>query len=102
MTESSARKPKKIIPNPELPPEKCQHIRILDCDQPVQRVFYECYHCLQGLLSECSGKPVVKEFKGRDQVQEIKVKCPNCGETAIKLITEKVLSTTVIPSPWAE
>jgi hypothetical protein len=26
---------------------------------------------------------------------------PNCGETAIKLMTEKVLSTTAIPSPWA-
>ncbi|MBO3463018.1 hypothetical protein G7B40_041075 [Aetokthonos hydrillicola Thurmond2011] len=100
MTEPT-EKPKKYIPDPELPPEKCQHVRILDADKPVQRVFYECYHCFQGLVSECSGKPVIEEFKGRPSVRELKVKCPNCGETAIKLMTAKVLSTTAIPSPWS-
>ena len=44
MTEAT-EKPKKKIPDPELPPEKCQHIRILDVNKPVQRVFLECYHC---------------------------------------------------------
>ena len=99
MTETT-EKHKKRIPDPELPPEQCQHIRILDVDKPVQRVFYECYHCLQGLVSECSGQPVIEEFKGKPSIRELKVKCSNCGETAIKLITGKVISTTAIPSPW--
>lgn len=85
---------------PELPPEHCQHIRVLDCDKPVSRIFYECYHCLQGLVSECTGEPALEEFKGRLQVQPIKVQCPNCERTAIRLSTGKVLSTTLIPSPW--
>ncbi len=100
-TEKATEKPKKRIPDPELPPEKCQHIRILDVNKPVQRVFYECYHCLQGLVSECSGEPVMEEYKGRQQPKEISVKCPNCEKGAIKLITGKVISTTAIPSPWA-
>jgi len=99
MTEAT-EKPRRRIPDPELPPEKCQHIRILDVDKPVQHVFYECWHCLHGLVSECTGKPVVEEFKGKPSVREIKVQCPNCGETAIRLTTQKVLSTTAIPSPW--
>ncbi|MDR9895943.1 hypothetical protein G7B40_015425 [Aetokthonos hydrillicola Thurmond2011] len=109
---------KKILPNPkpkdqnsnfekhyeesELPPEQCQHVRIVDCDKPIKRVFYECYHCLQGLISECSGKPIIEEVKGRPSVREIKVRCPNCEQTAIKLSTGKVLSTTAIPSPWRQ
>lgn len=100
MTESS--KPKRRIPDPELPPEECQHIKIIDCNQPVSRVIYECFHCQQGILSECTGDPKVEEFRGREQVQEIKVKCPNCERTAISLITGKVISTTAIPSPWGE
>ena len=99
MTEAS-EKPKKRIPDPELPPEKCQHIRILDVDKPVQSVFYECYHCLQGLVSECSGKPTTEEYKGRLQEKQIQVECPTCEKSAIRLITGKVLSTTAIPSPW--
>ncbi len=101
LREPSAEKPKKIIPDPELPPAKCQHVKILDVDKPVQRVFYECYHCLHGLVSECSGLPAIEEFRGREQIQEIKVKCPNCEKTAISLLTGKVISTTEIPSPWA-
>ncbi|MBR8835920.1 MAG: hypothetical protein DSM106950_18340 [Stigonema ocellatum SAG 48.90 = DSM 106950] len=87
---------------PALPPEKCQHIKIVDCDQPVQRVFYECYNCRQGLISECTGKPLLEEYKGRLQEQQIPVRCPTCFKTAIRLITGEVLSTTAIPSPWGD
>lgn len=84
-------KPRKAFEQSE--PQPCQHVRILDCDKPVSRIFYECYHCLEGLLSEYSQQP---------PVQETDVRCPSCGKTAIKLITNDVLSTTIIPSPWRE
>ncbi len=74
-------------------PKPCQHIRILDCDKPVSRIFYECYHCFQGLLSECdSSQPV----------RDVEVVCPTCGKSAIRLVTNKVISTTSIPSPWGD
>jgi len=101
MTEASP-KPRKIIPDPELPPEQCQRIRILDVDKPIQHVFYECWHCQTGLMTECSGKPIIEDFNGRPSVQEIKVKCPNCEKSAVKLITGEVLSTIAIPSPWGD
>ncbi|WP_017318679.1 hypothetical protein [Mastigocladopsis repens] len=86
------RKPYKL-PEPEPVPQPCQHIKILDCNKPISRVFYECYHCRQGLLTEC---------KGHLPVQELKLPCPTCGKTAIYLVANEVLSTTTIPSPWGE
>ncbi|MCP6759927.1 MAG: hypothetical protein NHB32_14440 [Fischerella sp. CENA71] len=73
-------------------PQPCQRIKIVDCNKPVSRVFYECYHCLQGLVSECDKSPPT--------VKEIKITCPNCDKTAITLIAKKVLSTNTIESPW--
>ncbi|AFY47740.1 hypothetical protein Nos7524_1879 [Nostoc sp. PCC 7524] len=67
-----------------------QHVKILDCNQPVHRVIYECWHCKQGLLSEVEGV----------SSQVLDVPCPNCGRTAIKLMANQVISTTAIPSPW--
>jgi hypothetical protein len=67
-----------------------QHVKILDCNQPVSRVIYECWHCKQGLLSEVEGV----------SAQVLEVTCPSCGRTAIRLMANKVLSTTPIPSPW--
>ncbi|NDJ26198.1 hypothetical protein GS682_32470 [Nostoc sp. B(2019)] len=84
----------------ELPPERCQHMQFLDCDKPVGRVVFECWHCKQGIISEFTGEPVIGEYKGRPSVVLAKVQCPSCGETAIKLNAEKVLSTTAISSPW--
>jgi uncharacterized CHY-type Zn-finger protein len=81
-------KPKLYV---EPPPQPCQHIRILDCDKPITRMFYECYHCHQGLLSECNGLP---------PVQDLDVRCPTCGKIAIRLVAQEVISTTPIPSPW--
>lgn len=67
-----------------------QHVKILDCNQPVSRVIFECWHCKQGLLSEVEGV----------SPQVLEVACPSCGRTAIRLMANKVLSTTPIPSPW--
>jgi hypothetical protein len=68
-----------------------QHVKILDCNQPVSRVIYECWHCKQGLLSEVEGV----------SPQVLEAACPSCGRTAIRLMANKVLSTTPIPSPWS-
>ncbi len=87
-------KPKPRKPEQEPEPQPCQHVRILDCDKPVRRIFYECYKCYQGLLTECS------DVDGQEQ--DLDVQCPNCGRIAIKLTTGKVLSTTAIPSPWSK
>ena len=81
----------KLYVEPDQTPS--QHIRILEFDKEISRIFYECYHCKQGLLSECQGTL---------PLQDIDLKCPNCGKTAIKLMTNKVISTTAIPSPWGE
>ncbi|WP_066381678.1 MULTISPECIES: hypothetical protein [unclassified Anabaena] len=67
-----------------------QHVKILDCTQPVHRVIFECWHCKQGLLTEVEV----------ESSQALDVRCPNCGKTAIKLMANKVISTTAIPSPW--
>lgn len=87
--------PRPDFPRPkpyvEPPPTPCQHVRILDCNQPVSRIFYECYHCKQGLLTESESK---------NPITEVDVKCPSCGRTAIRLLTNTVISTTPIPSPW--
>jgi hypothetical protein len=85
---------------PELPPEPCQHIQLMDCNSEVGRVIFECYHCQQGIISEYTGKPVMGEYKGRPSVVLAKVKCPNCEQTAIRLQAREVISTTAIPSPW--
>ncbi|MBE9052484.1 hypothetical protein IQ243_19070 [Nostocales cyanobacterium LEGE 11386] len=87
---------------PELPPERCQHIKFLDCDKSVGRILFECYHCQQGILSEFTGEPVIREYKGRPSVIQVKIKCPTCEQTAIRLNTGEVLSTTAIPSPWQQ
>jgi len=79
-------KPKKQ----ELQPTAAQHVKILDCNQPVSRVVFECWHCKQGLLSEVS----------ISSPQYLELQCPTCGKTALRLMGEKILSTTVIPSPW--
>jgi hypothetical protein len=81
-------KPKLYV---EPDPTPSQHIRVLECNKEISRIFYECYHCKQGFLIECQGTP---------PLQEIDVKCSNCGKTSIKLLTNKVISTTAIPSPW--
>ncbi|MBW4689223.1 MAG: hypothetical protein KME40_30045 [Komarekiella atlantica HA4396-MV6] len=84
----------------ELPPENCQHMQFMDCDKPVGRVVFECWHCQQGIISEFTGEPVIGEYKGRPSVVLAKVQCPSCGETAIRLSALEVLSTTAIASPW--
>ncbi|WP_193201025.1 hypothetical protein, partial [Nostoc sp. MG11] len=84
----------------ELPPQQCQHMQFLDCDKLVGRVVFECWHCQQAIISEFTGEPVIGEYKGRPSVVLAKVQCPSCGETAIRLNAEKVLSTTAISSPW--
>ena len=82
--------------------ESFQHMQFLDCNSEVGRVIFECYHCHQGIISEYTGEPVMGEYKGRHSVIFTKVKCPNCEQTAIRLQAREVLSTTAIPSPWAE
>ncbi|MEH2067093.1 MAG: hypothetical protein V7K47_02785 [Nostoc sp.] len=84
----------------ELPSQQCQHIQFLDCDKPIGRIIFECYHCQQGILSEFTGDPAMGEYFGRPSVIQVKIKCPNCEQTAIRLTTGKVLSITAIPSPW--
>jgi Zn finger protein HypA/HybF involved in hydrogenase expression len=75
---------------PESETTHFQHVKILDCNQPVSRVIFECWHCKQGLLSEVEvGTP-----------QFLELQCPNCGKTAIRLMAQQVVSTTPIPSPW--
>jgi hypothetical protein len=72
-------------------PDKFQHIKIIDCNQPVTRVICECWHCLQGLLIEVEALPA----------EYLETPCPNCGKCAIRLQASKVISTTPIPSPWS-
>ncbi|MDZ8035720.1 hypothetical protein [Nostoc sp. DedSLP04] len=86
----------------ELPAECCQHIQFLDCNSSVGRVIFECYHCQQGIISEYTGEPVMGEYKGRPSLVQLKIQCPNCEQTAIRLTTGQVLSTTAIPSPWQQ
>jgi Zn finger protein HypA/HybF involved in hydrogenase expression len=69
-----------------------QHIKILDCNKPVSRVIFECWHCKQGLLSEVEGI----------SPQIVEIECPTCGKAAIRLTVQKVLSKTAIPSPWGK
>jgi len=69
---------------------KFQHVKILDCDLPVNRLIFECWHCQQGLL--CEVETLAADFK--------EVSCPTCQSTAIRLTASAVLSSTVIPSPW--
>ncbi|WP_229497242.1 hypothetical protein [Nostoc mirabile] len=80
--------------------ERFQHVRFLDCDKAVRRIIFECWYCQQGILCEFTGEPVVGEYNGRPSIIQIKVKCPDCEQTAIRLSTGEVLSTTAIPSPW--
>jgi hypothetical protein len=84
----------------ELSPQQCQHMQFLDCDKPVGRVVFECWHCKQGIITEFTGEPVIGEYDGRPSVVLAKVKCPKCSETAIRLNAKEVLSTVAIPSPW--
>ncbi|RCJ37974.1 hypothetical protein A6770_39960 [Nostoc minutum NIES-26] len=86
---------------PELP-ERFQHVKFLDCDKPVSRIIFECWHCFQGILCEYTGEPAIGEYKGRPSIIQIPVQCPNCEKTAIRLNTGEVLSTTAIPSPWKQ
>ncbi|MCC5633557.1 hypothetical protein LC613_39575 [Nostoc sphaeroides CHAB 2801] len=75
----------------ELVPERCQHIQFLDCNSSVGRVIFECYHCQQGIVSEYTGEPVMGEYKGRPSLIQLKIQCPNCEQTAIRLTTGQVL-----------
>lgn len=75
----------------ELAPERCQHIQFLDCDKQVGRVVFECYHCQKGIISEYTGEPVMGEYKGRPSLVQLKIQCPNCEQTAIRLTTGQVL-----------
>ncbi|WP_242055925.1 hypothetical protein [Nostoc flagelliforme] len=86
----------------ELAPERCQHIQFLDCDKQVGRVVFECWHCQQGIISEFTGEPVMGEYKGHPSLVQLKIQCPNCEQTAIRLTTGQVVSTTAIPSPWQQ
>lgn len=86
----------------ELAPKRCQHIQFLDCDKQVGRVVFECWHCQQGIISEFTGEPVMGEYKGHPSLIQLKIQCPNCEQTAIRLTTGQVLSTTAIPSPWQQ
>ncbi len=94
-----ARALKPRTQKPELR-ERFQHVKFLDCDQPVGRVIFECWYCQQGIISEFRGEPIMGEFKGRPSIILANVECPSCGKTAIKLSTGEILSTTAIPSPW--
>ncbi len=85
------KKPFKSKDEDEEPiPRRCQHLKILDCNQPIHRLFYECWHCQQGLLSEVEVQPP----------EQLEIPCPTCGRPAIRIVAKKVLSTTAIPSPW--
>lgn len=86
----------------ELAPERCQHIQFLDCDKQVGRVVFECWHCEQGIISEYTGEPVMGEYKGYPSLIQVKIQCPYCEQTAIRLTTGEVLSTTAILSPWQQ
>lgn len=86
----------------ELAPECCQHIQFLDCDKQVGRVVFECCHCQQGIICEYTGEPMMGEYKGHPSLIQVKVQCPNCEQTAIRLTTGQVLSITAIPSPWQQ
>lgn len=44
----------------------------------------------------------MSEYKGRPSIIQVKIKCPNCKQMAIRLITGEVLLTKVIPSPWQQ
>ncbi|HLP89330.1 MAG TPA: hypothetical protein VK184_12155 [Nostocaceae cyanobacterium] len=71
--------------------QKFQHVKIIDCDQPVSRVICECWHCQQGLLIQVEVAPA--DYK--------EVECPSCGKTAVRLMAGQILSTVPIPSPWS-
>jgi hypothetical protein len=75
----------------ELPPERCQHIQFMDCDKPVGRVIFECWHCHQGIICEYTGEPMMGEYKGHPSLIQVKIQCPNCEQTAIRLTTGEVL-----------
>lgn len=79
-------KPKKI----DSQPTPSQHIKVLNCNDPVSRVIFECWHCKQGILSEVDVT----------SSQFLEIICPNCGKTGLRLMADKILSTTPIPSPW--
>lgn len=105
--ECPSKLPKRLSPESrrvksELSAERFQHVRLLDCDQALSRIIFECYHCQQGILSEYTGEPVMGEYKGRPSLIQVKIQCPNCEQTAIKLTTGEVLSTTAIRSPWQQ
>ena len=83
----------KKFPKPRKPDSESQnfqHVKILDCNKQVCRVICECWHCKQGILSEVDVS----------SSQYLEVECPNCGRSAVRLMAEKVISTTPIPSPW--
>ena len=83
----------KKFPKPRKPDSESQnfqHVKILDCNEPVCRVICECWHCKQGILCEVDVS----------SSQYLEVECPSCGKTAVRLMAEKVISTTPIPSPW--
>ncbi|MEA5504993.1 hypothetical protein VB735_18155 [Halotia wernerae UHCC 0503] len=96
------KQPKPQLGESQQRSEHFQHIQFLDCDKPVGRIIFECYHCQQGILSEFTGEPVMGEYKGHPSAIQVKIQCPNCEQTAIRLTTGKVLSTTAIPSPWQQ
>ncbi|MFN6567965.1 hypothetical protein [Dendronalium sp. ChiSLP03b] len=101
--QSKVQRPSKLhSEKPELLAERFQHVKFLDCDKPVSRIIFECWHCNQGIISEFTGSPVMGEYKGRPSIIQLKVQCPNCEQTAIRLNTGEVLSTTAIPSPWKQ
>ncbi len=75
----------------ELPPSKCQKMVFLDCDKPVRRVIFECYHCRQGIIAQCHSD---------GNLQRLEPACPHCGKSAIRLEATEVFGITAISSPW--
>ena len=103
--ECPSKLPKRLSPEsrrvkPELSAERFQHVRFLDCDKAVIRIIFECWYCQQEILCEFTGEPVVGEYNGWSSIIQVKVQYPNSEQTAIRVSTEEVLSTIVIPSPW--
>jgi predicted RNA-binding Zn-ribbon protein involved in translation (DUF1610 family) len=50
-------------------------------------VVFECWHCQQGIISEYTGEPMMGEYFGHPSLIQVKVQCPNCEQTAIRLTT---------------
>ncbi|ARV59225.1 hypothetical protein BZZ01_11835 [Nostocales cyanobacterium HT-58-2] len=87
--EKPQREKPKLKPVPG--PEPCQHMKFLDCRQPIKRLICECFHCKQGILLQ---------LHSNGEIHRLEPPCPNCSKTAIRLEATEVISVTPISSPW--